>query len=103
MVILYTLLPNIERDGHHGVEDDDVGPECEEGREDSTVAILSGQEDHELRAFVQLPEAVSYRQDEAHEGQETKNLHGKFLERRSKRELGVRKGVLTRYSIETKI
>ena len=71
------LLPNIERDGHHSVEDDDVGPECEEGGESSIVAILSGQEDHELRAFVQLPEAVSDRQDGAHESQEAKNLHGK--------------------------
>lgn len=92
MVIPHTLLPNIERDGHHGVEDDDVGPEREEGREGSIVAILSWQEDRELRAFAQLPEAVSYCQDEAHEGQENKNLRGKFLEKRSKRELGVRNG-----------
>lgn len=76
------LLPNIERDGHHSVEDDDVGPECEESREGSIFAILSGQEDYKLRAFVQLPEAVSYCQDGTHDGQETKNLHGKFLELR---------------------
>lgn len=69
------LLPNIERDGHHGVEDDDVGPECEEGGEAGIVSILSWQEDCELWAFVQLPDVVSYCQDGAHDGQEGKNLH----------------------------
>lgn len=72
------LVPDIERDGHHGVEDDDVGPECEEGGEACIVAILSGQEDRELWAFIQLPDVVSNRQDGAHEGQKTENLHGKF-------------------------
>lgn len=69
-------LPNIERDGHHGVEDDDVGPECEEGGESSIIAILPRQEDCELWALPHLPEPVSYRQDGAHDGQETKNLQG---------------------------
>lgn len=31
IAISQTLLPNIERDGHHSVEDDDIRPECEEG------------------------------------------------------------------------
>lgn len=78
------LLPNIERDGNHSVEDDDVGPECEEGREGSFVAILSGKEDYELWTFIQLPKVVSYCQDGTHDGQKTKNLQGKFSELRTR-------------------
>lgn len=73
-VLSQMLLPNIKRDGHHGVEDDDIGPEREEGREASSVSILSWQEGCELRAYVQLPDVVSYCQDGAHKAQETKNL-----------------------------
>lgn len=72
----HALLPDIERDGHHSIEDDDVGPEREEGRERSFVAVLPRQEDHELSAFVHLPEPVPYGQDGAHEGQNTKDLQG---------------------------
>lgn len=79
-VLSQMLLPNIKRDGHHGVQDDDIGPEHEEGREASTVSILSWQEGCELRAYVQLPDVVSYCQDGAHKGQETKNLREKFSE-----------------------
>lgn len=70
------LLPNIERDGHHGVEYDDVGPESEEGRESSTIAILSGQKDGEIGALIVFPYRVSYCQDCAHEAKENKNLKG---------------------------
>lgn len=70
------VLPDIERNGHHGVEDDDVWPEREEGRESSVAAVLPRQEDRELGAFVLLPEPVSYRQDGAHEGQDAEDLQG---------------------------
>ena len=70
------LLPNVERDGNHRVEDDDVGPEGEEGGETGIGAVLPRQEDGELGALVLLPEQVSYRQDGAHEGQEAENLQG---------------------------
>lgn len=46
------MLPNIKRNGHHSVEDDDVGPEGEESRETSGVSILPRQEDGEVGAFV---------------------------------------------------
>ena len=40
--------PDVERDGHHGVEDDDVGPEGEEAGEAGVNSFLSGQVDREL-------------------------------------------------------
>lgn len=54
------VLPDIERDGNNGVEDDDIGPEGEEGGENSIVAVLPRQEDCEVRALVHLPEPVSH-------------------------------------------
>lgn len=70
------MLPNIKRNGHHGVEDDDVGPEGKESRETSGVSIFPWQEDGEVGAFVYLPDVVSYRQDHAHADEKTKNLKG---------------------------
>lgn len=70
------LLPNIERDGHQRVEDDDIGPEYEKGRVASNSSILSWQKCCELEAFIHFPDVVSYCQDDAHEGQEAKNLNG---------------------------
>lgn len=43
-----SLSPDIEGDGYDGVEDDNVGPEGEEGGEGSVDTVLSGQEGREL-------------------------------------------------------
>ena len=66
--------PDVERDGHHGVEDDDVGPEGEEAREGSVDTIQPGEEGREHRALLVLPDTVPHRQDRAHERQEAKDL-----------------------------
>ena len=50
-----THWPNVEGDGHQRVEDDDIGPECEEGWQGGVRVFLSGQEDGELISFVDLP------------------------------------------------
>lgn len=47
LVISHTL-PNIERDGHYSVQDDDIGPECEEGAQAGIISILSWQEGSEV-------------------------------------------------------
>lgn len=67
-------VPDVEGDGHHGVEDDDVGPEREEGGQTGIVAVRIRQEHCEIGACVCFPEVVSYCQDAAHEDQESKNL-----------------------------
>lgn len=61
------MLPDIERDGHQSVEDDDVGPEREEGGEGCVVSVWPWQEAGELWACVDLPKVVSYCQDGAHD------------------------------------
>lgn len=68
-------LPHIERDGHHGVEDDDVGPEGEEAGEDSAVhPLVPGQVDLEADAHLVLPDGVADGQDHPHAHQEPKDL-----------------------------
>lgn len=68
--------PDVKGDGHHGVEDDDVRPEGEEGGETSADAVFPRQEDGEPGPFVGFPDVVSNGQNEAHEGQEAKDLQG---------------------------
>lgn len=72
----FRAVPDVEGDGHDGVEDNDVGPEREEGGETGVVAVRSRQERREVGASVGLPEVVSYCQNAAHEDQKPKNLQG---------------------------
>lgn len=68
-------LPHIERDGHHSVEDDDVGPEGEEAREEGTVhPLVPGQVDLEADAHLVLPDGIANGQDHSHAHQEPEDL-----------------------------
>lgn len=78
-------LPDVERDGHQSVEDDDVGAEGEEGGEDHAVPVWSRQKDGEHGAFVQLPEVVPQRQQGAQDEQEAEDLRATFSEFRRKK------------------
>lgn len=74
-------LPHIERDGHHSVEDDDVGPEGEEAREEGTVhPLVPGQVDLEADAHLVLPDGIANGQDHSHAHQEPKDLEtGQYI------------------------
>lgn len=57
-------IPDIERYGHDGVEDDDVGPEGEEAREKGTVhRLIPRQVDLEARPNLVLPDGIANGQD----------------------------------------
>lgn len=52
-------LPDIERNGHHGVENDEVGPEYEDGRHKRRRDVVSPRQDVlEGVASLALPDAV---------------------------------------------
>ncbi len=80
--LLYTRLfvsdfssPDIQRDRHHGVENDDVGPEGEEGREQEVVYRgVPGQVALKQGAHFSLPHCVTHSQDHTHTHQEAKDL-----------------------------
>lgn len=68
-------LPNIQRDGHNSVENDDVGPEGEEARENSTtLEVIPWQECLEVFAKPALPNSVSNSQNDSHTKEEDKDL-----------------------------
>lgn len=74
MIFLRQSVPDVERNGHHRVEDDDVGPEGEEGRETSVDPRFTREEGCEHRALLHLPDCIADGQSGAHGRQETKNL-----------------------------
>lgn len=77
-------VPDIERYGHNGVEDDDVGPEGKEAREKGTVySLIPRQVDLEACPNLMLPDGIANGQDHSHADQESKNL-----ERNEKQRLG---------------
>lgn len=65
--------PDVKRNGHHGVEDDDVPPEAEEasvvGRLFFTIVKIPG-----LEAGVLVPELVSDGQTSRHQDEQRKDL-----------------------------
>lgn len=68
-------LPNIQWDGHNSVENDDVGPEGEEARENSTtLEVIPWQECLEVFANAALPNSVSNPQNDSHTKEEDKDL-----------------------------
>lgn len=68
-------IPDIQRNGHNGVENDDIGPEGEEAREEGTVhRLIPGQVDLEARPNFVLPDGITNGQDHTHANQESKNL-----------------------------
>lgn len=67
-------IPDIKRNGHHRVEDDNVGPEREEGGERAIYSFFSREERCEHWPFPHLPDCITNGQNGAHERQETKNL-----------------------------
>lgn len=67
--------PDIQRDRHHCVEDDDVGPEGEEGIEQKVVhRRVPGQVALKQGAHLSLPHSVTNGQDHTHTHQEAKDL-----------------------------
>lgn len=67
--------PDIQRDWHHCVEDDDIGPEWEEGREQEVVyRRVPGQIALKQGAHLSLPHCVTHSQDHTHTHQEAKDL-----------------------------
>ena len=68
-------IPDIQRYGHNGVEDDDVGPEGEEAREKGTVyRLVPGQVDLEAHPDLVLPNGIADGQDHPHADQKSENL-----------------------------
>lgn len=68
-------LPDIQRDGHNSVEDDDVGPEGEEARENSApLKLVPRQKYLEVSADPALPDGVSDGQNNPHTNEESKDL-----------------------------
>lgn len=69
------LLPDIKRDGYHGVEDDDVGPEGEEAGENGVpLNGVPGQVYLEVHSNQTLPNGVSNGQNSSHTDKEGKDL-----------------------------
>lgn len=67
--------PDVERDGDHRVEDDHIGPEGEEGREQEVVhRWIPGQVALKQRSHLSLPHGVTHRQDHTHTHQEPEDL-----------------------------
>lgn len=72
---LHRCLPDIQRDGHNSVEDDDVGPEGEESREHSTnLERVPRQKHSEVCADIRFPNSVSNCQNNSHTNKEGENL-----------------------------
>jgi len=65
--------PDVEGDGHHGVEDDDVTPEGEETSVEG-VLVLPVVQVPGHRAHVLVPEAVADGQAQSHQDQQRKDL-----------------------------
>ena len=71
----FLSLPDIEGNRHHGVEDDDVGPEGEEGREHEIVHRgVPGEVALKQGAHLLLPHGIAHCQDHAHTHQEAEDL-----------------------------
>lgn len=69
------LLPDIQWDGHNGVEDDDVGPEGEEARKhDGALNVVPGQKHFEVYSDAALPNSVPNSQNSRHTNEEGKDL-----------------------------
>lgn len=67
--------PDIQRDRHHGVEDDDVRPEGEKGIEQKVVHRgVPGQVALKQRPHLSLPYCIAHSQDHTHTHQEAKDL-----------------------------
>jgi len=62
----FVTAPDVERNRHQRVEDDDVGPEGEEGREGGAGILVAREEDREHRALPHLPDGVADSQNGAH-------------------------------------
>lgn len=69
------VLPDVQRDGYHSVEDDDVGPEGEEAGENSVpLNGVPGQIILEVYSNQALPNGVSNGQNSSHKDKEGKDL-----------------------------
>lgn len=69
------LLPDVQRDGYHSVEDDDVGPEGEEAGENGVpLNRVPGQIFLEVYSNQALPNGVSNGQNSSHKDKEGKDL-----------------------------
>lgn len=67
--------PDIQRDRHHGVENDDVGPEGKEGREQEVVhRWVPRQVDLKQGPHFSLPHRITHSEDHTHAHQEAKDL-----------------------------
>lgn len=75
LLVLNFSSPDIQRDWHHGVKNDDVGPEGEEGWEQEVVyRKVPGQIALKQGAYLSLPHCVTRSQDHPHTHQEAKDL-----------------------------
>lgn len=75
LCVLDFSSPDIQRDRHHGVENNNVGPEGEEGREEEVVhRRVPGQIALKQEAHLPLPHCVTHSQDHSHTHQEAKDL-----------------------------
>lgn len=80
LVLCADIVPHVKRDGHHGVEDDDVAPETEEPsvrwRIVQAVFKIPG-----LRADALVPVRVSDGQTRTQQNQQPKDLPVRKRER----------------------
>lgn len=73
--LLHVFLPDVKRNGHHCVQNNDVGPEREEGWEQEVVhRRIPGQEALKHEAHFFLPYCVTDSQDPPHAHQKAKDL-----------------------------
>lgn len=70
------IVPHIKRDGHHGVEDDDVAPETEEASVRWRLVLAVGKIPG-LRADALVPVRVSDGQTSTQQHQQRKDLPGR--------------------------
>lgn len=69
------FLPYIKGDWNHSVENDDIGPEGEEGREEEVVhRRVPWEIALKKRPYFSLPHSIPNGQNYPHTDQETKNL-----------------------------
>lgn len=74
-VLDFVLLPDIQRDGYHSVEDDDVGPEGKEPGENGVpLNSVPGQIILKVYSNQALPNGVSDGQNSSHKDKEAKDL-----------------------------
>lgn len=66
--------PDVERNGHHGVEDDDVAPEAEEASVGGGVAFAVVQVPG-VGSDVVVPEGVTDGQPGRHQDEQSEDLH----------------------------